>query len=182
MWWNQRRPEIVELFDREIYGRVPKDTPKVRLGSHQPPSTPQTAMSRITTKTLVGHVDNSSYPLITVDIQLELTTPDNATGPVPVIMEFGFIGPFPRSSRRDPGATSPTARPNLAAAGPRQRLGLRRSSVPGSIQADNGPASPKASSASATKASLASSTTGAPSAPGPGEQAALSTTSKPTSP
>jgi len=29
-WWKQRRPEIVEDFDREIYGRVPKVTPKVR--------------------------------------------------------------------------------------------------------------------------------------------------------
>src|SRR6185436_11334319 len=28
-WWDQRRPELVELFDREIYGRVPKETPKV---------------------------------------------------------------------------------------------------------------------------------------------------------
>jgi len=28
-WWNLRRPEIVEDFDREIYGRVPKITPKV---------------------------------------------------------------------------------------------------------------------------------------------------------
>src|SRR5437879_3879382 len=30
MWWNQRRPEIVEDFDREVYGRAPKDTPKVK--------------------------------------------------------------------------------------------------------------------------------------------------------
>src|ERR1700733_8467593 len=29
MWWNQRRPEIVEDFDSEIYGRVPKNTPTV---------------------------------------------------------------------------------------------------------------------------------------------------------
>jgi hypothetical protein len=29
MWTNQRRPEIVEDFDREIYGRVPKVLPKV---------------------------------------------------------------------------------------------------------------------------------------------------------
>ena len=28
-WWNKRRPEIVEDFDREVYGRVPKDMPKV---------------------------------------------------------------------------------------------------------------------------------------------------------
>ena len=28
-WWNQRRPEIIEDFDREVLGRVPKDVPKV---------------------------------------------------------------------------------------------------------------------------------------------------------
>jgi hypothetical protein len=22
-WWNKRRPEIVEYFDAEVYGRVP---------------------------------------------------------------------------------------------------------------------------------------------------------------
>jgi hypothetical protein len=29
VWWEKRRPEIVEYFDREIYGRAPKVTPKV---------------------------------------------------------------------------------------------------------------------------------------------------------
>ena len=29
MWWKNRRPEIVEDFDREIYGRMPENTPKV---------------------------------------------------------------------------------------------------------------------------------------------------------
>jgi hypothetical protein len=29
MWWNQRRPEIVEDFDREVLGRVPNNVPKV---------------------------------------------------------------------------------------------------------------------------------------------------------
>src|SRR5262249_42394900 len=28
-WWDKRRPEIVEDFEREIYGRTPKITPKV---------------------------------------------------------------------------------------------------------------------------------------------------------
>jgi len=28
-WWKQRRREIVEDFDREVYGRIPKDVPKV---------------------------------------------------------------------------------------------------------------------------------------------------------
>ena len=28
-WWKQRRPEIVEDFEREIYGRMPELTPPV---------------------------------------------------------------------------------------------------------------------------------------------------------
>ncbi|HEY6339710.1 MAG TPA: hypothetical protein VIW68_14550 [Candidatus Sulfotelmatobacter sp.] len=89
MWWKQRRPEIVEDFDREIYGRVPKNTPKVNW---EVAATTQEKNGDVPviTKTLVGHVDNSSYPLIQVDIQLTLTTPANAAGPVPVMMEFGL--------------------------------------------------------------------------------------------
>jgi hypothetical protein len=91
VWWKQRRPEIVEDFDREVYGRVPKDTPKVKwevAGTTKG----MNGEVPVVTKQLVGHVDNSSYPHITVDIQLTLTTPANATGPVPVMMEFGFGG------------------------------------------------------------------------------------------
>ena len=89
MWWDQRRPEIVEDFDREIYGCVPANTPKVNwevIGTTKETIGTVPAI----TKKLVGHVDNSSYPLITVDIQLTLTTPEQAKGPVPVIMEFGL--------------------------------------------------------------------------------------------
>ena len=35
-------------------------------------------------------MDNSSYPLINIDIQLSLSTPAEATGPVPVMMELGL--------------------------------------------------------------------------------------------
>src|SRR5216117_4056334 len=28
-WWRQRRPEIAEDFEREVYGRVPRNVPKV---------------------------------------------------------------------------------------------------------------------------------------------------------
>jgi len=95
MWWKERRPEIVEDFDREIYGRAPKDTPKVKWEVAST-TTEITGDLPVITKKLVGHVDNSSYPQITVDIQLTLTTPASATGPVPVIMEFGFGGGFGR--------------------------------------------------------------------------------------
>src|SRR5438876_1313932 len=29
MWWTQRRPEIIEDFEREVLGRVPGSVPKV---------------------------------------------------------------------------------------------------------------------------------------------------------
>jgi hypothetical protein len=89
VWWKKRRPEIIEAFDREIYGRVPVDTPQV---SWKVSSTTKENVGSVPviTKKLVGHVDNSSYPAISVDIQLTLSTPANAAGPVPVIMEFGL--------------------------------------------------------------------------------------------
>jgi len=101
MWWNQRRPEILEDFDREIYGRVPKGTPKVNWEVTSTTSETNGDVPVIT-KQLVGHVDNSSYPLITVDIKLTLTTPANAPGPLPVIMEFSFGGRFARARRNGP--------------------------------------------------------------------------------
>ena len=29
MWWDQRRPELVEMFSKYVYGRVPNNVPKV---------------------------------------------------------------------------------------------------------------------------------------------------------
>ena len=89
VWWKNRRLEIVEDFDREIYGRVPKVTPKVNWEVTST-TNEKNGDVPVITKNLVGHVDNSSYPQITVDIQLTLSTPANATGPVPVVMEFGL--------------------------------------------------------------------------------------------
>ncbi len=128
MWWNQRRPEIVEDFDREIYGRVPKDTPKVNWEVTKTTNEKNGDVSVIT-KELVGHVDNSSYPAITVDIQLTLTTPADATVPVPVMMEFGFGGRF--GSFR--GGDGPTWQQQVLAKGWGYAI-----IVPYSVQADYG--------------------------------------------
>jgi hypothetical protein len=146
-WWIRRRPEIVEEFDREIYGRVPRDVPRV---TWEITSTTEEKVGDIPaiTRQLVGHVDNSKCPQINVDIQLSLTTPVDAKGPVPVMMEFGF-GPGPRPGGPGAAARKATLKAATKAGGfgpfgpPWQPLVLARGwgyaiIVPGSIQADNG--------------------------------------------
>jgi hypothetical protein len=146
MWWNQRRPEIVEDFDREVYGRVPKDTPKVTWEVTNTTKGTNGDVPVIT-KQLVGHVDNSSYPPITVDIQLTLTTPADATGPVPVMMEFGFGGRGAPGGKALPppgkAAPPPAGRGGFGGGPSWQQQVLAKGwgyaiIVPNSIQADNG--------------------------------------------
>ena len=105
MWWQERRPEIVEDFDREIYGRVPKDTPSVKWEVASTTNDMDGDVP-VTIKKLVGHVDNSAYPLITVDIQVTLTTPAKNTNPVPVMHGVRLLArgraPGDRQARRPP--------------------------------------------------------------------------------
>ncbi len=147
IWWTRRRPEIVEDFDREVYGRVPADVPKV---TWEVTGTTREEVGGVAviTKRLLGHVDNSAYPRIQVDIQLTLTTPAGARGPVPVMLEFGFGGFGPRPGGL--GAAAKQARPKAAARGggfggfgSQWPLVLAKGwgyaiLVPYSIQADNG--------------------------------------------
>ena len=93
MWWEKRRPEIVEMYEKYVYGRIPKDVPKVTWSvtavDHE-----MIGFNRVIAKDLVGQVDNSSYPDISVKIHMTLVTPANATGPVPILIMFGRAG-FP---------------------------------------------------------------------------------------
>src|SRR5262249_14744164 len=112
-WWTRRRPEIVADFDREVYGRVPKDVPTV---TWQVTSTTRETVGDIPaiTKRLVGHVDTAKSPQIKAEIQLALTPPAEAKGRVPVMMEFGFgFGPRPGG----PGAAAKKAMPKAATKG-----------------------------------------------------------------
>jgi hypothetical protein len=110
-WWNQRRAEIAEDFDREVYGRVPKVTPKVNWE-------------------IVSTTNEIKYdvPVIT------LTTPANAKWPVPVMMELMFQFP-PRPANAPPLPVppgTPWQQQVLAKGWGYATL------VPTSIQADNG--------------------------------------------
>jgi hypothetical protein len=130
VWWRERRPEIVELFDREIYGRVPKDVPKVKWEVTGTTSGTNGDVP-VVTKQLVGHADNSAYPQVTVDILLTLTTPANAAGPVPVMLLLG--AGVPGGGRGGAPAAGPSA-PQLILAKGWGYANLSTSSV----QADHG--------------------------------------------
>ncbi|MGH7997588.1 MAG: acetylxylan esterase, partial [Opitutaceae bacterium] len=87
MWWAQRRPQLLALFNSDIYGAVPEHVPAVhwqvlRVARELNGGIP------IITKTLAGRADNSGCPAIRVDIQLALSTPAEARGPVPVVMNL----------------------------------------------------------------------------------------------
>ena len=144
-WWNTRRPEIVEDFEREVIGRIPKEVPKVAWSVVSTVSDGLVGKIPAVGKQLVGHVDNSAYPAITVDIRMTLVIPKDANGPVPVLMMFGGFGgggmprpadaPEPANRRPEFGGPfkDPPSTEQLLAAG----WGYA-TITPGSIQADNG--------------------------------------------
>lgn len=99
-WWSQRRPEIVEDFEREVYGRLPKNIPKVTW-TVKVTDKEFVGFTPVIARQLVGHVDNSAYPLIDVNIAMTLVVPANAKGPVPVLMMFG-ASRLPSPAQPDP--------------------------------------------------------------------------------
>jgi len=146
IWWNQRRPEIVEDFDREIYGRVPAHTPKVNWEITHISHTNNGDVAVIT-KQLIGHVDNSADTNINVNIELNLTTPAAATKPVPVMMQFIFNFPpgfFARIRGTNGAGTNNIPRAFPGSGGPTwQQQVLAKgwgyaTLVPTTVQADNG--------------------------------------------
>lgn len=88
MWWKQRRPEIVEGIEKELYGKLPNKIPAVKW-TVEVTDYETIGFTPVVAKKLVGHVDNSEYPLINVDIQMMVVLPLNVKGPVPVLMMFG---------------------------------------------------------------------------------------------
>ncbi len=144
--WPARRAEIKEMFDREIYGRVPAVTPKstwqvIKTVNEKNGEVP------VITKTIVGHVDNSAYPAITVDIQLSLSTPGQCNRPRArhdvsrrqrTRLSRASLRLWRRRWRIRTGAFGGSgggrgrgpAGPSLAAAGSGEGLGLRRPSAP----------------------------------------------------
>jgi hypothetical protein len=144
-WWKLRRPEIVEDFEREVLGRVPKNVPKVTWNVVETRET-MVGDKPVVEKQLLGQVDNSQCPAIEVAISMTVATPKNAPGKVPVLMMYGGFGFGPRGAngKGPPGRGGPVPGKQFAPQGPSKTDQLIAAGwgyaliSPASIQADNG--------------------------------------------
>ncbi|AHG92062.1 GDSL family lipase [Gemmatirosa kalamazoonensis] len=146
--WAKRRAEIVDDFEREVYGRIPKNVPKVTWSVAET-DTGTVGGRRVVGRQLLAHVDNSAYPAITVDFPVTLVLPADAKGPVPVMIMFRGGSLAQVLGTRDSGlgtrggrVPSPESRVPSADAPPTEQLvvdGWGFAFVnPNTIQADNG--------------------------------------------
>jgi lysophospholipase L1-like esterase len=110
-WWSERRPEIVEDFEREVYGRVPAGVPAVAWTVARTVET-TVGGQPVVARRVVGHVDSSAPPAVALEIRMAVVLPVHATGPVPVLVMLGWgrmpDDPLPRF----PGLAEPVAPPS----------------------------------------------------------------------
>ena len=89
-WFDTRRPEIVEEYTREVYGRVPANLPPVQW--HVTATDRETVdfFNPVIARRVIGHVEDPADPSRSIDMRLMVVLPANAKGPVPVLIMFGF--------------------------------------------------------------------------------------------
>jgi len=90
-WIRDRRPEILRMYESEIYGRVPAKTAAVRWEVTE--TDPRARGGAAVMKTITGTVGGSPEA---PQIKLTLYTPANAKSAVPVILLVNFGGGPPR--------------------------------------------------------------------------------------
>jgi lysophospholipase L1-like esterase len=144
--WSKRRAELVELFEHEVYGRVPRNVPKVTW-TVTATDTGTIAGRRVIGKQLVGHVDNSAYTDIIVDIAATLVLPADAKrAPLMIMFRPGNLDqalgrPAPPPTPGRPAFSFPLPPPGSDAPATDQLVADGWGFIflnPTSIQADNG--------------------------------------------
>ena len=98
--WKQRAAEIRAMFDENVYGKYPAQIPGVTWTVDGVEAKTVEGIPA-TIKHITGHVDNSGWPAITVDIHADVVIPAGAHH-VPVIIGGGSIRPFPAFPRPVP--------------------------------------------------------------------------------
>lgn len=98
-WWSERRPKLVEYFEREIYGRVPADLPPVqwRVEGRQSKSV---AGGAVLTESVRGVLDAPGNPALKVEMRLAVTYPETAGSPVAAEPGRRHAGAYSRALHR----------------------------------------------------------------------------------
>jgi len=110
-WMNVRRPEILSLYETEIYGRVPGNAPTIRWEIRELATNALNGAA--IHKELVGTIGNASPPqTVTVDLLL----PAGARTASPVLLHMTFFGSL--RSALSPGGNATSAQPRLSELGP----------------------------------------------------------------
>jgi hypothetical protein len=113
-WFKQRRPELLKLYETQIYGRVPKRAPRTTFKVVE---TDPKAMDGLAVRKLVlihfGDIPDAP----TVHLQIYL--PAKATKPVPLLLHIVFFGNPPVTSTASNAVSpSPVRRPAFSETGP----------------------------------------------------------------
>jgi hypothetical protein len=114
-WRNVRRPELIEVLEREVYGRIPEHVPAVRWEVRRTREV-DAGGKKAVEQEIIGVVDNSACPEIKVEMALSLTLPKDAPAAVPVLLSFGWT-PF-EMERFGGGGQGGGQRPGGRPAGP----------------------------------------------------------------
>lgn len=111
MWWQVRRPEIAEVVEREVVGRIPPNVPEVTWEIAETVET-KVGGRPVVARRVLGRVDNSAAPAIKVTIRMAVVLPADAAGPVPMLVMFGAGNMPDEPPFRWPGAYEPKVPPS----------------------------------------------------------------------
>lgn len=129
--WDRRRREIVELFDREIYGRVPLTAQKITWNLAREEKATEAGIP-VVKRWLEGKADNRAWPQASATIAVRYTLPVSQY-PVRVMLSFGFPEGFKFPGPPRPADPGPPYTEQLLKRGFGYAV-----VVASSIQADNG--------------------------------------------
>lgn len=110
-WWKQRRPEILQSYETEIYGRIPANAPKATFETVE--TDPQAMNGTAVRKLVLVHFgEKPDGPVV----HLHLYLPAKATAPVPVLLHAVFFSTPPIPGQ--PLPPGPPGRPAFRETGP----------------------------------------------------------------
>jgi hypothetical protein len=109
-WFNVRRPELLKLYDTDIFGRVPASAPKATFKVVETDTNALGGMA-VRKLVLIQFGDKPDGPAV----QLHIYLPAKATRPVPVLLQIVFSANLPASNAVPPG---PGGRPMSGETGP----------------------------------------------------------------